>query len=58
MKKGELSRVSNGVNVYEFVNYMRHEIRVNSDNDHLLTVLIIHFLSMFLILKMTMISFF
>jgi hypothetical protein len=58
MKKGEFSRVSNGVNVCEFVNYMGHEIRVNCDNGHLLIVLIIHFLYVFLILRMTMISFF
>jgi hypothetical protein len=58
MKKGEFSRVSNGVNVCEFVNYIGHEIRVNCDNGHLLIVLIIHFLYVFLILRMTMISFF
>jgi len=58
MKKGELSMVSNGVNICEFVNYMGHEIRVNSDNGHLFIVLMIHFLYVFLTLRMIMISFF
>ena len=58
MKKGELSIVFNGVNVCEFVNYMGYEIRVNSNNGHLFIVLMIHFLYVFLILRMTMILFF
>jgi len=58
MKKSDLSRVFNGFNVCEFVNYIGHEIRVNFDNDHLFIVLMIHFLYVFLTLRMTMISFF